>query len=320
MEWIWKKRCVSFDTMTNIPLSVRKSLATEFLCTSILSFDEHVSQDGTRKYAFHLSDGSIIESVLIPAGSRVTACISTQVGCALACGFCATGMIGFIRNLTAAEIHDEIVMLMNLSAEKYGTELDNIVAMGMGEPLLNYPNTISALNRISAKDILNFSPQRITISTSGIADGIKTMADDGVPYHLAISLHTAIERKRLEMMPVTKKYSIPMLTDSLKYYHKKTNNRFTIEYILFDKLNDGIEDAEALARFCKNFPVKINLIPYNSTDSGKYHKSSIVATENFIRYLKSKNIIVNLRASKGGDIKAACGQLALTQNKKNHEN
>lgn len=315
-EWIWKKRCVSFGEMTNIPAPFREKLSNEFICNSILSFDESVSSDGTRKYAFQLTDDNIIESVLIPSGTRVTACVSTQAGCALGCKFCATGQLGFKRNLETAEIHDQIVMLMNFTKEKYQTELDNIVAMGMGEPLLNYNNAIAAFDKISAKEFINFSPQRITISTAGIVDGIKKMADGNVPYHLAISLHSAIENQRKSMMPVANKYPLIQLAEALKYYHSKTNNRITIEYILFDKINDSMEDAEALARFCRNFPVKINIIPYNSISGNIYNKSKPEATAKFIDFLKNKNIIVNLRASKGSDIMAACGQLALNQNKK----
>lgn len=316
IEWVWKKRCVSFSEMTNIPASLREKLNKEFICNSIRSFDEYVSCDGTRKYAFQLTDDHIIESVLIPSGTRVTACVSTQAGCALGCGFCATGQLGFKRNLETAEIHDQIIMLINFTKEKFQTVLDNIVAMGMGEPLLNYDNIISAFDKISAKEFINFSPQRITISTAGIIDGIKKLADGNVPYHLAVSLHSAIENKRKSMMPVANKYPLNQLAEALKYYHRKTNNRITIEYILFDKINDTIEDAEALARFCRNFPVKINIIPYNSISGSIYQKSKPAATANFIDFLKNKNIIVNLRASKGSDIMAACGQLALNQNKK----
>lgn len=312
-EWIWKKRCVSFNEMTNIPAPFREKLHAAFLCNAIQSFDEYVSTDGTRKYAFHLFGGGIIESVLIPSGSRVTACISTQVGCPLACEFCATGNLGFIRNLDAAEIHDQIVMLMNFSKEKYQTELDNIVVMGMGEPMLNYKNTMTALDNISAKEFLNFSPHRITISTSGIVEGIKQMADEDRPYLLAVSLHSAIENKRKAMMPVAKKYPLVKLTEALKYYVAKTHNRITIEYILFDKINDAMEDADALARFCRNFPVKINLIPYNSTASSIYQKSKPENTKKFVDFLRNKNIVVNLRTSKGCDIQAACGQLAQKQ-------
>ncbi len=301
--------------MTNIPVLLRNKLESLYFCNNISSFTEYTSKDGTRKYAFCLSDENIIESVLIPSATRVTACISTQVGCALGCRFCATGKFGFIRNLESAEIHDQIMMLMKFAREKYHTELDNIVVMGMGEPLLNYSNTMSALQKISDKNLLNFSPQRITISTSGITDGIKLMADENIPYHLAVSLHSAVEQKRKSMMPVAKKYSLRQLIEALKYYHSKTHKRITIEYILFDKINDSLEDAEALAVFCRNFPVKINIIPFNYVLDPVYRKSAQENSEFFIDFLKNKNIIVNLRTSKGTDIQAACGQLALNQKK-----
>jgi len=315
-EWLWRSRCLSFDEMTNIAASFREQLKAAFICNSFHSYDEYVSTDGTRKYALHLTDGNTIECVLIPSGTRVTACISSQAGCALACCFCATGKLGFRRNLEAWEIHDQIMFLMNFSKEKHLTELDNIVVMGMGEPLLNYNNMMSALDKISDKSLLNFSPQRITLSTAGIVDGIRQMADENSPYQLAISLHSAIEHKRKLMMPIAKKYPLTQLIEALKYYHAKTNNRITIEYILFDKINDTREDAEALAAFCRNVPVKINIISYNTNAENNYQKSKAAATTAFVNFLKNKNIIVNLRASKGSDIMAACGQLALNQNKK----
>jgi 23S rRNA (adenine2503-C2)-methyltransferase len=309
-DWVWKKNATSFDQMTDIPLGFRKVLAEHFVCSSIKSREEYVSTDGTRKYAFSLNDDSIIESVLIPSLSRITACISTQVGCALGCKFCATGTLGFKRDLDYAEIHDQIVQLMNFSVEKYSQPLSNIVVMGMGEPLLNYDNTVKALDKISDKNLLNFSPQRITISTAGVVPGIKKMGDENSPYQLAISLHSAIETKRKQMMPVANKYPLTELTSALKYYHQKTNNRITIEYILFEGINDNNEDADALAKFCRSFPVKINLIPYNSTSNPSFRKSNPQKSKSFAGFLESKNIIVNLRKSKGADIQAACGQLA----------
>lgn len=314
-DWLWKKNAVSFEQMTDISLDFRKVLTEHYICSGIKSHEEYVSKDGTRKYAFLFDDDRMIESVLIPSATRVTACISTQVGCALGCRFCATGSLGFIRDLTANEIHDQIVVLMNLSVEKYNQPLSNIVVMGMGEPLLNYENTMLALDKISDKTLLNFSPQRITISTAGVVPGIKRMADENSPYQLAISLHSAIETKRKQMMPVTNKYPLNSLTEALKYYHKKTNNRITIEYILFDGMNDSSEDANALAKFCRSFPVKINLIPYNATQDKTFRKSDSMKSKAFADFLESKNIIVNLRKSKGADIQAACGQLANLKEK-----
>jgi len=309
-DWVWKKNGTDFNLMTDIPLGFRRILSENFVCNSLKSFVEQVSKDGTRKYAFQFEDDNVVESVLIPSLSRITACISTQVGCALGCKFCATGSLGFIRDMEFPEIHDQITMLMNFSTEKFHQPLSNIVVMGMGEPLLNYDNLFKALDKISDKSLLNFSPQRITISTAGVVPGIKRMADLNSPYQLAISLHSAIENKRKQMMPLTNKYPLAMLTDALKYYHKKTNNRITIEYILFDGINDNNEDADALAKYCRSFPVKINLIPYNSTSDKTFRKSDPVKSKSFADFLESKNIIVNLRKSKGSDIMAACGQLA----------
>jgi 23S rRNA (adenine2503-C2)-methyltransferase len=314
-DWVWKKNGISFDQMTDIPLGFRKTLSEKFICSSIKSYEEYVSTDGTRKYAFLLSDDSMIESVLIPSGTRITACISTQVGCVLGCKFCATGSFGFNRDLDFVEIHDQIVQLMNFCLEKYTQPLSNIVMMGMGEPLLNYENTMMALDKISDKSLLNFSPQRITISTAGVVPGIKRMGDENSSYQLAISLHSAIEKKRKQMMPLTNKYPLAELTDALKYYHKKTNSRITIEYILFDGINESSEDADALAKFCRAFPVKINLIPYNSTSETTFRKSNSQKSKSFADFLESKNIIVNLRKSKGADIQAACGQLANQKEK-----
>jgi 23S rRNA (adenine2503-C2)-methyltransferase len=309
-EWLWKKRAMSFPEMTNIPEHFRTFLQEKFICSSILSFDESISLDTTRKYAFYLGNNDITEGVLIPSEDRVTACISTQVGCPLNCKFCATGSLGFSRNLSFAEIHDQIVFLFNKAEEVYNKPLSNIVVMGMGEPLLNYENTMLALEKISNKELMNFSPQRITLSTSGIVPGIKRMADEKIPYGLAISLHSAIQEKRKKMMPVSNKYPLIALSEALKYYHKKTENRITIEYILFENINNEIEDAEALARFCLSFPVKINIISYNYIQQGDFKKSQPKKTEAFTEFLKSKNIIVNIRNSKGSDIAAACGQLA----------
>ncbi|MEI6122381.1 MAG: 23S rRNA (adenine(2503)-C(2))-methyltransferase RlmN [Bacteroidota bacterium] len=313
-EWIWKKQALAFAEMTNMPQDFRQSLETDYMITSLQITDEKVSADGTRKYALALPDDCMIESVLIPSQTRITACISTQVGCALGCRFCATGNMSIVRDLHFTEIHDQIILMMKLASEKMGATLHNIVVMGMGEPLLNLDNTLAALNKISDKALLNFSPQRITISTAGIVPAIKKMADKNVPYHLAISLHSAIEQKRKQLMPIANKYPLLMLIDALKHYYAKTANRITIEYILFEGLNDAPEDAAALANFCRNFPVKVNVIHYNPTANQGFKNSNQINTKKFVEFLESKNLVVNLRKSKGDDIQAACGQ--LVKNKK----
>jgi 23S rRNA (adenine2503-C2)-methyltransferase len=313
-EWVWKKKAISFDEMTNIPLSLRQQLSSSFYCSSIIDTEEQISKDGTRKYAFSLSDGSIFESVLIPSKGRVTACISSQIGCALACRFCATGTMGFVRNLDFAEIHDQIIMLMRFSSQYFNIPLSNIVVMGMGEPLLNYENIMKELTHISDKNTLNFSPQRITISTAGITEGIRRMADEAIPFQLAVSLHSAIDSKRRQIMPLANKHQINDIIKALQHYYKKTEKRITIEYLMIHNFNDTFQDAEELALFCRNFPVKINLIPLNNITINNLKGSSPENINKFAAILKSKNIIVNLRQSKGVDIMAACGQLVKNKN------
>jgi 23S rRNA (adenine2503-C2)-methyltransferase len=254
----------------------------------------------------------MVEGVLIPDEGRTTACISSQAGCALACRFCATGMLGFRRNLSFTEIFDQVVLL-NLQSNKYsGKNLSNIVFMGMGEPLMNYEEVLKSIEKITSEDSLGMSPQRITVSSVGIPGMIRKMGDDKVRFHFALSLHAATDAKRDQIIPVNKKYPLRELTDALKYYHAKTNKRFTIEYILFKDFNDGIEDAKELAVFCKSFPVKINLIGYNPVEGSGFLQSTAEKTRAFREFLESKNMVVNVRKSRGKGINAACGQLAVT--------
>jgi 23S rRNA (adenine2503-C2)-methyltransferase len=314
-EWILNKGILSFDEMTNISIKTREKLKEIFLLNSLSVHEIICSGDKTRKISWKLNDGLLIESVLIYTPERITACISSQAGCPLGCRFCATGNMGFYRNLSREEIHDQIVYLMHLSEEFYKSKLSNIVVMGMGEPFLNYEALMGALDLISNKDYMNFSPQRITVSTAGIVDGIKKMGDEQKNYKLAISLHTANEIKRRQIMPMANKYSLNELKNAMLYYHQKTENRLIIEYILFKGFNDSIKDAEELAVFCKSFPVKINLIPYNPTGIKGFSKPASEQLKFFESFLKGKNIVVHLRKSRGDDIFAACGQLA-NKNKK----
>jgi 23S rRNA (adenine2503-C2)-methyltransferase len=314
-EWLWKKSCRSFDEMTNIPKETREKLREEFTFQIVTIHTTLVSKDGTMKNIFRLYDGFLVEGVLIPSGRRTTACISSQVGCALGCNFCATGTLGFSRNLTSAEIYDQVVLLNRQSQQHFGASLSNIVYMGMGEPLLNYEQVIRSVEKITSDEGLGFSPQRITISSVGIPKMIVKMADDRAKYHFALSLHVANDKKRNDIIPVNKNFPLEMLTDALKYYHQKTGKRFTIEYILFRDFNDSIEDARELAAFCKSFPVKINLIEYNSTHSQNFHKSQEARLSAFKEFLETKNLVVNVRNSRGEDIAAACGQLALKEPK-----
>ncbi len=313
-EWIWKKTCRSFDEMTNLSMENRQQLETHFSFPVLQEEKEVRDPDGTMKFIFRMPDQELVESVLIPADGRTTACISSQAGCALACRFCATGMLGFRRNLTFTEIFDQVISLNRQSEKYHGKPLSNIVYMGMGEPLMNYEEVLKSIEKITSEESLGMSPQRITVSSVGIPDIIRKMADDKVRFHFALSLHAATNAKRDQIIPINKKHNLQELTESLKYYHTKTGKRFTIEYILFKDFNDSLEDAKDLAVFCKNFPVKINLIKYNPVEKSGFSQSTPEKTRAFREFLENKNMIINIRKSRGANIDAACGQLALIDN------
>jgi 23S rRNA (adenine2503-C2)-methyltransferase len=312
-EWLWKKSCRSFDEMTNIPKDTRERLQQEFTFQVVTIHKTFTSSDGTVKYVFHLDDGLLVEGVLIPSDGRTTACISCQAGCPFSCGFCATGQLGFSRNLLFPEIYDQVVLLNRQSMNLFGSSLTNIVYMGMGEPLLNYDQVLLSVGKITSEEGLGISPQRITVSSVGIPKMIMKMADDNVKFHFALSLHAASNEKRSRIIPSNIKFPLEELTKALKYYHDKTNKRFTIEYILFNNFNDSIQDARELALFCRSFPVKINLIEYNSTHNSVFQKSPAGKATAFREFLEKKNLVVNTRKSRGEDIAAACGQLALKE-------
>ncbi len=310
-EWLWKKHVLDFDDMTNISLNERNLLKENFLVKHTNIKDYLVSKDQTIKAAFLLYDGQSVEGVLIPVGGRITACISSQAGCSYSCVFCATGQMGFIRNLGYAEIYDQVVRLTSLSVEKYNKGLSNIVFMGMGEPLANYSNVISAVNLICHKNALSMSPSRITLSTAGIVKGINKLAQDKVKFNLAVSLHSAENDKRSRLMPLNKKNNLQDLASSLKNFYRATNKRITIEYLLIDNFNDSPDDATALAKYCKQFPAKINIIEYNPVKNKPFNKPSKNKIEMFIKTLEKFNLIINIRKSRGSDVNAACGQLAI---------
>ena len=308
-EWLYKKRVISFQEMTSLSKQIRDLLNTHFTLNAVKIHKAERSIDKTIKYSFQLHDKLLVEGVLIPSLKRLTACISSQVGCSLACEFCATGTLKLERNLTAAEIYDQVYLLNEEAISNFGKPLTNIVYMGMGEPLLNYKAVINSIDLITSDQGLGMSPRRITVSTAGISKMIKKLADDEVKFNLAISLHSASDSKRELLMPINKKINLEELRESVRYFYDKTSNRITYEYILFKDLNDSLEDAQKLAKFARASPCKINLIEYNSVDDLPYEKSSNRVTDNFIEYLEKQNIIVNLRKSKGKDISAACGQL-----------
>lgn len=310
IDWLWNKQVASFDEMQNVPKGLRSQLEEHFFIDKIVLSDQQISKDRTIKCAYETFDKRVVEGVLIPTSSRTTACISSQVGCSLSCKFCATGKLKLLRNLSPGEIVDQVSSLRYMALEKYNTPLTNIVYMGMGEPLLNYRNMMSSIHWITSDKGLGMSPKRITVSTAGIAKMIKKMGDDDVKVNLALSLHAANDRKRSEIMEINDTNNLSVLTEALQYFHEKTGTRVTFEYIIFDKFNDSLEDAAELAAFARCVPCKINIIEYNPIDDGEFQRASSEKTDAFAKFLESKNLVVNVRRSRGKDIDAACGQLA----------
>ena len=312
-EWIYRKRARSFEEMTNLPASLRQQLAEEFLFDELQPVRVLGSDDSTRKFLFRLGDGALIESVLIPASpalygeasDRRTLCVSTQVGCAYGCKFCASGLDGWSRNLTAAEIVDQVLRVEELSREK----ISNLVFMGMGEPLANYANVMEAIAIINAPWGIGIGARHITISTSGLAPQIRQLADQPLQVRLAISLHGATDKVRQQIMPVNRKYPLAALLDACSYYVRRKKQRLTFEYILIDKVNDRPEDAAALARVARELKAKVNCIPYNTVEGLGWKRPSETRQDAFMAVLQNANLTATLRREKGHDIAAACGQL-----------
>jgi 23S rRNA (adenine2503-C2)-methyltransferase len=312
-EWLWEKACTNFDEMSNLSKPLREKLKEQFVIKYVSIHQSQFSADKTIKNTFRLHDNHIIEGVLIPTPERMTACVSSQVGCSLTCKFCATGYMERKRNLNADEIFDQVVLISKQAEENYNLPLTNIVYMGMGEPLLNYTNVLKSIERITAEDGLNMSYKRITVSTAGIAKMIKKLGDDGVKFNLALSLHAANDQKRNEIMPINEQNSLKALAEALKYYFAKTKNPVTYEYIVFNDFNDGLEDAQELAKFCKHVPCKVNIIEYNPISMASFLNAEVDKIEAFADYLKKQGIVTNIRRSRGKDIDAACGQLAVKE-------
>ena len=309
-EWIWKKSVRSFDQMVNIPKETRSWMADNYSLQCVETAEFQISVDRTIKSSFSLHDGNLIEGVLIPTRERMTACVSSQVGCSLTCSFCATGYMDRKRNLEAFEIYDQVVLIRDQAQEKYGIPLTNIVYMGMGEPLLNYSNVLKSVEMITSPDGLGMASRRITVSTAGIAKMIKKLGDDQVKFNLALSLHAANDTKRNQIMPINESNTLEALSEALRYFYDKTENEITLEYIMFNKFNDTVDDARELYEFARKLPCKINIIEYNPIAQADFVNAEADALAKFVAYLESKKMIVNVRRSRGKDIDAACGQLA----------
>ncbi|MBR9861754.1 23S rRNA (adenine(2503)-C(2))-methyltransferase RlmN [bacterium] len=309
-EWLWMKSCRSIDEMTNLSKDLRAKLNENYTINAVSIANSQQSKDGTIKYAFKLNDDHIVEGVLIPTRDRVTACISSQVGCSLSCTFCATGFLKRERNLRFDEIYDQVALLKAEAEQHFNINLSNVVLMGMGEPLLNYKEVKKGIDTICSPEGLGMSPQRITLSTAGISKMIKKMGDDEVRFNLALSLHAANDEKRSKIMPINDSNNLESLKEALNYFYQKTGTRVTFEYCVINDINDHPEEAEELVAFARAVPCKINLIEYNPIDLAEFQASSIEKLERFRDHLESKGLIVNVRRSRGKDIDAACGQLA----------
>lgn len=309
-EWLWNKGAHQFDDMSNISKDTRQVLKNHFVINHVEVDSLQKSKDGTIKNAVKLFDGLIVESVLIPTLNRTTACVSTQVGCSLDCKFCATAKLKKMRNLNPDEIYDQVKAIDQESRLYHSKPLSNIVFMGMGEPLMNYNNVLKSIDKITSEEGLGMSPKRITVSTSGIPKMIKKLADDKVKFNLAVSLHSAIQEKRIQIMPFATKFTLIDLKESLQYWYEKTNQRITYEYVIWEGINDTREDIDALVRYCKQVPCKVNLIEYNTIDDDSFKQASKRVTDTYIHALEKNRIPVTVRRSRGKDIDAACGQLA----------
>ncbi len=312
-EWLWSKGAHGFDEMTNISKETRAHLNENFVINHIKVDHLQKSSDGTIKNAVRLHDDLIVESVLIPTKKRTTACVSSQVGCSLDCSFCATARLKRMRNLNADEIYDQVVAIDRESRLYHDKPLSNIVYMGMGEPLMNYKNVLESIEKITSDEGLGMSPKRITVSTSGVPKMIKKLADDEVKFHLAVSLHSAIQEKREQIMPFAKNFTLVDLREALEYWYSKTQRKIRYEYIVWKDINDKQEDIDALITFCKYVPCKVNLIEYNPIDDGNFQQASPEITQKYIDSLERHRIPVTVRRSRGKDIDAACGQLANKQ-------
>ncbi len=317
IEWTYAKRAQSIEAMSNLSKSLRQTLAERFVTRTMQITTVTGSKDTTQKFLLKLQDGRFVETVLIPANpalygeasDRHTLCVSSQVGCAYDCKFCASGLAGFTRNLTTAEIVEQIVQVEAHSGER----VDNLVFMGMGEPLANYSQVIKAIEILNAEWGIGIGARHMTVSTSGLAPQIRKLADFPLQIRLAISLHGASDEVRDKIMPVNKKHRLDELFDALAYWRSKRKQHITFEYILIKDVNDGLDQAHRLAKRAKGLDAKVNLIPYNTVDGLPWERPSEEHQDDFRDVLLNAGVKATLRREKGHDIAAACGQLRLKQ-------
>ena len=309
-DWIWAKGVHQFSDMRNLPKTLLTRMEAECIIHPVEVTHVQHSEDGTIKNAVKLPDGLIVESMLIPTEKRITACVSSQVGCSLNCAFCATARLKRMRNLAPDEIYDQVRAIHQQGLEHFGRPLTNIVFMGMGEPLMNYNNVLTAIEKITQPEGLGLSPKRITLSTVGLPKMIKKLADDGVKFNLAVSLHSARDSVRSKIMPINDAAPIAELRDSLDYWYKATKRRITFEYVVWKGINDAKEDIQALVGLCKRIPCKVNLIEYNAIGDPNFQQADPEVIEAYVEALTRIGVTAKVRHSRGKDIDAACGQLA----------
>ena len=325
LQWLYKKHADSWSVMGNLPASLKTKLSEKFEIRLPQLVTVHSSDNQTYKFVWKLEDGFCIESVLLPASpglygeanDRRTLCVSTQVGCAFRCNFCASGLYGLKRNLQPHEIVGQVLATEKWFAENHRDHelsdriINNIVVMGIGEPFANYSNLMTALKIINAPWGCNIGARKITVSTCGLPQQIRKFADEPYQFRLSISLHAVTDELRNKLMPVNKKYPLNELIDAMEYYSEKKGKMITLEYVLIDKINDRPEDARRLAQLARRLHARVNLIPLNPIEKSSFKRSSPHAIDEFIKRLNSASVTTTLRAEKGTDINGACGQLRL---------
>ena len=309
-QWLWQKGIHDFEGMTNLSVNIRMLLEAHFSINHIAIDTQQKSKDGTLKNAVRLHDGLIVESVLIPTTTRSTACVSSQVGCSLDCTFCATARLKRMRNLNPDEIYDQVMAMDQQSRMYFNRPLSNIVFMGMGEPLMNYKNVVAAIDKITDPSGMGMAPRRITLSTSGVPKMIKKLAEEYPKFKLAVSLHSARQSIREQIMPFANTFPLEDLLEALHYWYDATKSRVTFEYVVWEGINDTKEDIDALVTYCQQVPSKVNLIQYNNIGDAQFKQASNTKVAEYQQALEDKGIVVTIRNSRGSDIDAACGQLA----------
>lgn len=304
-EWIWEKGATSFDDMTNLPKALRATLAERFALGGVTQVARQVSEDGSRKYLLRYPDGTSVECVGMPTGNKLAVCVSSQAGCAMGCAFCATGAAGLTRSLTAGEIYDQVMHVR----DDFDMRVTSVVLMGQGEPFMNYDASLEAMRKFNSPDGMGIGARHITVSTCGVIPQIKRFSQEPEQFTLAVSLHSAVQRTRNALMPGVRKYSLQHLYEVMGEYVDRTGRRPTYEYALIRGVNDTEEELDSLCAFCRDNLAHVNIIKLNEVKGSRFQPSSDARASEFVRRLANVGVEATIRASRGQDIDAACGQL-----------